>query len=136
MTSIPITLATAGILGLLYVVLSFNVTKVRIDTKTISGDGAGTPAGARLQLAQRIQVNFIEYVPLALLLIGGIEEAGANRDLVLGLAGALLLARFAHPFGMTRKAPNPARAGGAMLTWAVLTVASVTAIFLAAQALR
>jgi uncharacterized membrane protein YecN with MAPEG domain len=136
MTSIPITLATAGILGLLYVALSFNVTKVRIDTKTISGDGAGTSAGPRLQLSQRIQANFIEYVPFALILIGGIEAAGANHDLVLGLAGALLLARFAHPVGMTRKAPNPMRAGGALLTWAVLIVASVTAIFLAAQALR
>jgi uncharacterized membrane protein YecN with MAPEG domain len=136
MISIPITLATAGILTLLYVVLSFNVTRVRIDTKTISGDGAGTPAGPRLQLAQRIQANFIEYVPLALILIGGIEAAGANRDLVLGLAAALLLARFAHPFGMTKKAPNPLRAGGAIATWLVLIVASVTAIFLAAQALR
>ncbi len=128
MTSIPVTLGTAGIMGLILLVLSCNVTRVRIATRVISGDGAGAAGTESLPVAMRIQANFIEYVPLILLLMGGIESAGAPHWLMLALALALIVARLAHPIGMTMKAPNLARAGGAILTWVVLGVASLTAV--------
>jgi uncharacterized membrane protein YecN with MAPEG domain len=131
MTSIPVTLGTAGIMGLILLALSFNVTRVRIRTRVISGDGGGAPGTESLAVAMRIQANFVEYVPMILVLMGGIEAAGAPRWLLLALAVALIVARLAHPLGMTMKAPNLPRAGGAMLTWAVLGVAALTAVAIA-----
>jgi len=128
MTSIPVTLGTAGIMGLILLALSFNVTRVRIRTRVISGDGGGAPGTESLAVAMRIQANFVEYVPMILVLMGGIEAAGAPRWLLLSLALALIVARLAHPLGMTMKAPNLARAGGAILTWVALGVASLTAV--------
>jgi uncharacterized membrane protein YecN with MAPEG domain len=72
--------------------------------------------------------NFAEFVPLALILLGGIEAGGAPHHLVLGLAVALVVARIAHPLGLLRPAPNPPRAVGVVLTLGVLIVASVTAL--------
>ncbi len=63
-----------------------------------------------------MQGNFSEYVPLSLILLGGIEAAGAARGLVLGPAIALILGRLLHPFGLRMKAPNAPRGLGAMLT--------------------
>jgi uncharacterized membrane protein YecN with MAPEG domain len=131
MTSIPITLGTAGIMGLILLALSCNVTRVRLKTRVITGDGAGAPGTESLPVAMRTQANFTEYVPLILLLMAGIESAGAPRWLMFLLALGLIVARLAHPVGMTMKAPNPARAGGAMLTWVVLGVAALTAVVIA-----
>ncbi len=131
MTSIPVTLGTAGIMGLILLALSFNVSRVRVAKRVIYGDGAGAPGTESLPVAIRIQANFIEYVPLILVLMGGIESAGAPRWLMLALALGLIVARLAHPVGMTMKAPNMPRAGGAILTWVVLGVAAVTAVVIA-----
>jgi len=43
----------------------------------------------------------------------------------------LVAARLIHPFGMARPAPNPPRAVGASLTWAVLLALVVWAVMLA-----
>jgi len=127
MSTIPVTLAAAGLLGLMYMGLTFNVVRYRLRTKTMLGDGGN----AALNVAIRTHGNFMEYVPIALILLGGIEAAGAPHALVLVLAAALVAGRLLHPFGMTRPAPNVFRAGGAMGTWGVILVASITAIVLA-----
>lgn len=128
MTNIPITLASAGILGLIFFGLTANVTRQRVATKVILGDGDGATGTLGLRCAIRAHGNFVEYVPLILILLGGSEAAGAPRLLILCLAVALILARLSHAFGIHLPAPNPLRAGGAMLTWAVLLVAAITAI--------
>jgi len=127
MSDIPVTLLAAGLLGLMYMGLTFNVVRYRLRTKTMLGDGGN----AALNVAIRTHANFMEYVPIALILLGGIEAAGAPHALVLVLAAALVVGRLLHPFGMTRPAPNVFRAGGAMGTWGVILVASITAIVLA-----
>ncbi|MDE8345317.1 MAG: MAPEG family protein [Acidocella sp.] len=126
----PITLGTAGLLGLIYMALTVNVVRYRLKLRVMLGDDAGAPEGSPLFMAIRMHGNFIEYVPLCLILIGGLEAAGASHDLVFGLAGSLVLARALHPFGLAMPAPNPLRAGGALLTWAVLVVASLSALFM------
>jgi uncharacterized membrane protein YecN with MAPEG domain len=115
MTDIPVALATAGILGLLFVYLSVRVTMARAKTKISVGDDAqgtvmlGREADATpLQIACRAQANCAEYVPIA-----------------------LIAARIAHPIGMTRKAPNPFRAGGALLTWVMIVLAGLDALRIA-----
>jgi uncharacterized membrane protein YecN with MAPEG domain len=135
MTNIPIALGTAGILGVLYVALSFRVTLARRDTRISIGEGAATPIElgkesdtSALRIAIRSHANFAEYVPIALILLTGIEAAGASDTLCLILAIMLIAARVAHPIGMARKAPNLFRAGGALLTWIVIGVAAVAAL--------
>jgi uncharacterized membrane protein YecN with MAPEG domain len=138
MTNIPITLGTAGILGLFYVLISVRVTATRWRTRVSVGDDTSQPAAfgtetevSPLRIAIRSHANFAEYVPIALILLGGIEAAGASHALCLILAAMLILGRLAHPIGMARKAPNPFRAGGAALTWLMIGIAGLEALKLA-----
>jgi uncharacterized membrane protein YecN with MAPEG domain len=138
MIAFPITLATAGILGLIYVALSLNVSLRRFDTKVSLGQGGSDTVmvgkekeAPKLQIACRSHANFAEYVPLALILIGGIEAAGAARWLVTLLSVLLVVARVAHPIGMMRPVPNLFRAGGALLTWLVIVGAALDALIIA-----
>ncbi len=126
-----ITLATAGILGLIYLARSGNVSAARRKTGISLGDGGGRPEAEPLVVAMRMHANFAEYVPLALILLGGIELAGGGHTLLVILAVLLVLGRLSHPFGMMRPAPNPFRAAGAILTWAVILIASLWALILA-----
>jgi hypothetical protein len=131
MTSGHILLATGGVLGIILLVLSAMVTRQRYLLRVSLGDGGGAPANEPLRTAMRAQANFAEYVPLILLLMVGLTLEGADSRLILGLSVVLVISRIAHPIGMYRPAPNPFRAGGIMLTWAVLLVASLSAILYA-----
>jgi uncharacterized membrane protein YecN with MAPEG domain len=84
-----------------------------------------------LLIACRAHGNFIEYVPFALILMAGIESAGASHLFLLLLALFLIVGRILHPLGMTRPVPNPFRAGGTVLTWATILLASLDALRIA-----
>lgn len=122
-----ITLIFAAALGLLNLWLAVRVTRIRISRKVSLGHGDVPGMEARI----RSHANFNEYVPISLILMMLIEmNAGSSRG--LWLIGALLVvARVLHPFGMDRPAPNPYRAGGAMLTWVTLIALVIWAILLA-----
>ncbi len=124
-------LLVSGLLGLIFMVLSGNVTRQRFLTRVMVGDGDGQTGTETLHKAVRAQANFAEYVPLILLLLAGDAFAGASAKWVVWPGIALVLARLAHAVGMYLPAPNPPRASGAMLTWAVLILASLEAIALA-----
>lgn len=137
-SELPVTLAASGFLGVILIALSLNVVAARANAKVSIGDGAaevirlGKEASApRLQIAIRSHANFAEYVPLALILIGGLEAAGAAHWLVKLLAILLVVGRIGHPIGMMRPAPNPFRAGGVLLTWLVIGWAAVEALTIA-----
>ncbi len=134
MTHIPITLFTAAVLGILCVVLSFRVSLERTRTKVLLGDGAGDPNTARLQRCIRAQGNFVEYVPLALILLAGVEVSGASRLTCEIYSILLIVARIAHPIGIGQPRPNVARAAGAMLTWLVILGLSIEALLLLPRA--
>lgn len=123
-------LLISGLLGLIFMGLSADVSRQRIITRVLIGDGDGQAGTAKLRNAVRAQANFAEYVPLILLLLAGASYAGAPLALVLWPAIALVPARIAHAVGMHRPVPNPFRASGALLTWAVLIFASVQAVIL------
>lgn len=132
MTNIQILLATGGVLGILFVILSIAVVRQRVKFNHMLGDGAGEPDKRALLVAVRAHGNFAEYVPLALLLLAGITYAGANTLHVEVLAVALVVARICHALGIRNLKPNPLRAVGALGTFLVLLAASVQAILLAA----
>jgi uncharacterized membrane protein YecN with MAPEG domain len=131
MTTIPISLGTAGILGIIYLVLTFFVVRGRFTTKVMLGDGSDKAETKILHSAVRAHANFSEYVPLALILLGGIEAADASRTICYSLSIMLIVGRILHPIGIARPAPNPYRAAGAMLTWIMIGLASIEALLLA-----
>ena len=124
---IPATLITAGLLGLLFLVLTFRVVSRRVSGKIMIGDG-----GDALMLERiRAHANFTEHVPFALVLMGGVELASGHGSLWLwGVGGLLIAARIAHAAGMARTSPNALRAFGATATWGLILLLSLWALWL------
>jgi len=117
----------AAICGILLVMLSLRVVRLRGKYKVGIGDGGQ----AELSRAIRVQANFIEYVPTALILLLLLELAGAPTQLLHGLGIALVLSRIAHAIGYSKSARSSAgRAVGAVGTFLVLLVAAVWLIYL------
>jgi uncharacterized membrane protein YecN with MAPEG domain len=112
-------LVCAGLLGLLGVALSIKVGQVRGKKKIFVGDGGDT----ELITAMRVQANFVENVPLGLILIGLLGSSyGATTVAVLSIA--FLLARLLHAPGMLGYL-SYGRSAGATLTTLVLVVAAI-----------
>lgn len=120
-----ITGKAAGVLGLMFVVLSAQVVMGRTSGRVMLGHGEET---SPLFVAVRCHANFAEFVPLALILIGFVEWRDGPTLTVKILAAALVLARLAHPVGMRMKSPNALRAGGFLGSALVIAVASVLAL--------
>jgi len=123
---LPITLGTACLLGVLFVVLSTLVTAARIRGGTGLGLGVEAPDGkpSRLLVASRRQAHFAEYVPLSLILLGLLEAWGLAQVLLLSFSGVLIVARLLLAFGINTKTPNPWRMSGNMLQWGLLLAMS------------
>lgn len=123
----PATLITAGLLGLLFLALTFRVVARRVSGKIMLGDGGDAQMLERI----RAHANFTEHVPLTLILMGGIEmTAGHGSPFLWGAGGLLVLARIAHAIGMSRPSPNPFRASGALISWVLIAALSVWALWL------
>jgi len=94
-----ITALYAGVLAPIYVLLAVRVIANRRRAKIALGDG-GEPAMLR---CMRVQANFAEYVPLALILMGLAESLG-TPGFVLHLAGiALVAGRASHAYGVSQE---------------------------------
>jgi uncharacterized membrane protein YecN with MAPEG domain len=118
---LPVTLTTASVLTLLCICLIVWVGMGRGKYKVSIGDGGHADLTTRM----RTHANFVEYVPLLLILMGLLELAGAN-NMVLSLFGAaLVLFRILHAVGMPRPAPNPCRAIGAAGSMLLLLIGAV-----------
>ncbi len=124
---IPVTLITAGLLGLVFLALTIRVLGRRMSGKIMIGDGGDAQMLERI----RAHANFTEHVPLTLILMAGIELTSGHGSLWLWLAGGLLvIARIAHAIGMSRPSPNPFRAGGALISWGLILALSLWALWL------
>lgn len=128
---LPITLGTAAVLGILFVALGALTTVQRVQAQTGLGLDAQGPDGAPspLLIANRRHGHFAEYVPISLILIGLLEAWGVGRNMLLGLAGALILARLLLAFGINAKTPNPWRLSGNILQWGLILTASGAGLF-------
>jgi hypothetical protein len=116
-----ITITTAGLIGLLLLILSLRVVQVRQSAGVSLGDGGDT------KLLQRIRAhaNLTEYAPIILILLFLAEGSFGSGWFVGALAVLFLLARIAHPVGMAMPAPNLPRVLGTAGTWTVLAVLSL-----------
>ena len=123
MATIPSTTALcAAILGLLGAALTINVIVNRVKTKVDTGDGGI----AALAQAIRAQGNFVEQAPLALIVIGFAEAAGARAAVVWVLAGLLVASRLASAYALNRSlGQSPLRQFGGGTSVLVLAAASI-----------
>ena len=120
-----VTLLYAGLLGLMAIAVAVPAGRLRGITGISVGDG-GNPD---LILAMRRHANFIEFVPIALILIGLLEMNGVSANAIHGLGGALVVFRVCHAFGLKGdNMSNPLRGIGAGGSSLLVVVASVWAI--------
>lgn len=126
---LPISLVTAGALALIHLWLAFRVSQERMKSKVMVGDEGDPVLHARV----RAHANNAEYAPFAMILIVPLELARGSGWWLWALAALFVVGRLAHGLGMVRPAPNPLRAGGIMLTWAVLAALAIWAIVIARQ---
>ena len=96
--SLSITGLYASLLGLLCIGLAFNIIRLRLQFKVGSGDG-GNEA---LEKAIRVHGNFVEYIPMALLMLGIYEINGASPFWLHTLGAVLFLGRVLHAIGLSK----------------------------------
>lgn len=106
--------------------LSIRTGQARQLAKVSVGDGGDPLLIARM----RAHANFIEYVPIALILMALIESGGGSPRILWLIGIALVIGRLLHPFGMERPSPNPFRIGGILLTYLVTIALVVWALIL------
>jgi len=121
----PVTALYAGLLGLLLIGLSIGVIRQR--RRALVGIGHG--GDERLERWMRIQGNFVEYVPMALVLLALAELQGASTGLLHGLGVILVVGRLGHAWGLAHSVGTSAgRAIGVLATFLVILVASLLAL--------
>lgn len=120
-----ITALYAGILGLIFIGVAFPAGRLRGQKNISVGDGGDKD----LLLAMRRHANFVEYVPLALILIGLLELNHVRGAAIHALGATLVVARLSHAFGIRADTmKTPGRFIGATLTVLVVLVSSIWAI--------
>ena len=120
-----ITMLYAGLCAILVVVLGLRVVQWRFRHKIGIGDG-GDEA---LQRRVRVHANAIENLPLALLLLGGMELNGYPAPLIHGFGATLFLSRVAHAWGLSHSSgTSKGRFLGTLFTWLLMLAMALFAI--------
>ena len=120
-TTLSVSVIYVAILGLVFVPMTIYVGIYRVKHQIDIGD-----AGDKAMLRRiRGQANFIEQVPLAVVLLVCMELMGASNALLHGLGITLVLARISHYLGLTRIGPFLARPAGMVGTFAVYIISAV-----------
>lgn len=120
-----ITALFAGLLALLFLLLSLNVVRARMAHGVSVGDGGDKP----LIKAMRAQANCAEYGPIGIILLLLAELQGAPAWALYLLGSALLIGRAVHAVGFS-STPQiiPARQLGMYLTVGMITVTALANI--------
>jgi hypothetical protein len=111
----------AALLGLLFIPFTARVGLYRVKNKVNLGDGNDP----ELLKIMRGQGNFIETVPLALILLILMETLGASNTWLHALGATLVIGRILHYIGVTEMAPFIGRPIGMSATLIVYLVASL-----------
>ncbi|MDI3335935.1 MAPEG family protein [Defluviimonas aestuarii] len=115
----------AAILGLMMIVLQILAIAARAKNETLFGDAGEM----RMILPIRRHGNFIETVPMALIVMALAEAQGLSVSWLHGAGVLLVASRLIHPFGLaeTKKA-LPVRIAGIVGTW-IATLIPIAALF-------
>ncbi|OYY13159.1 MAG: hypothetical protein B7Y70_03060 [Rhizobiales bacterium 35-68-8] len=112
---LPVTSLLAALAAIALIGLSLAVSLARVKAHV----DIGTGDDARLLRHIRAQGNFVEYVPLALILCGLAEYRGAGPGWIWTLAVLIVIGRASHAAGLLAGV-RPLRAGGMLATFAAL----------------
>lgn len=116
----------AGLLAPLFVVLAIRVIALRRSARVAVGDGGD----AELRRRMRVQANFAEYVPFALLLLALAEALGSPAWALHPLGLALLAGRLSHAWGMSQPREVFAfRVAGMAATFGVILLAALLCLW-------
>ena len=126
---IPTTLLYAALFAIFALFLSFKAGSFR--GKSGVSILYGDPANMELAQKVRVHQNFLEYVPMILILMGAIELNGGSMSFLHGVGIALIISRIAHAIGL--KHDNMAHVGrliGAGGTALITLVSAIYAIWI------
>ncbi len=116
----------AGILALLFLLLSYRVIQLRGHGQPSFGDGGD------IQLLRRVRAhgNFAEYVPFILLMIGLLELGHWPAWLLHALGLTLVVARLLHGYALSwTESFKFGRFWGTALTFGLLLVCGVLCLY-------
>ena len=118
-----ITLLYASILGLLSVLLANQVLYVRLR--------GGKEEKWRSNATERVQANFVENVPLALIILFIFEYSSSSHNLINIFGSLLILFRLLHAGGMSKtEVANYPRLIGAQVTVLLISVIAFAIIII------
>jgi uncharacterized membrane protein YecN with MAPEG domain len=121
MISVSITAFFAAVLALIQVVFTLRVGAYRFANSVSLGDGGD----GELLKRMRAHGNFVETVPMALLLLLINEIGGMSSDWLYALGATLVVARLLHYAGIAFKVPLLFRMVGIMGTLLVIVIAAI-----------
>jgi uncharacterized membrane protein YecN with MAPEG domain len=111
---LSITPIYVALLGLFFLPITLRVGSYRLSSKVLIGDGDD----AELIRRMRGQGNFVETVPLAVLMLVLMELSGASGTWLHALCTTLLVGRILHYIGLTEIGPAVGRSIGMFATMA------------------
>lgn len=125
----------AGLFGLAYAVLSWRVSSMRMSKKIPIFDGGDLEMGRTI----RVHANFIEYVPIFLIMLLLYEVLGGSHTMAHLYGLVFLVGRILHSYGLgfaekyskdLKKVTNQQfRAVGAVLTYLILVLLSLSLLW-------
>lgn len=115
----PITSLFAAGFAIALVGLSFPISMRRLKVGDMVGDSSDKVLKRRI----RTQGNFIEYVPLGVVMLGLVEAQSAPGWVVVAIGSLLVIGRVLHAAGMLA-ASGPLRGFGMILTYLCLLIAA------------
>jgi len=131
---LPITALYAGVLAIFALYLSFRAGSFR--GKAGASVLFGDPPNMELVERVRVHQNFLEYVPIILILMGAIELNGGSATFLHSIGIALIVARIAHAIGLKHdNMGHPGRLIGAGGTALITLITAGYAIWYAAGAI-
>ena len=124
--ALQVTSIYAALLGLIGIVLAGMVGRARSRTTISLGEGDNTA----IVEANRRHMNWVENVPITLLLLAMVELNGAPKGWLHALGASLLIARLIHPFGIDFGKMNTwQRGAGAGLSFLVTIACAATLLW-------
>lgn len=121
---LPVTSALAALAAVALIALSLAVSFGRMNARVDIGNGDDPALLRRI----RAQGNFVEYVPLALILSALAEYRGVGPAWMGTLAVLLVAGRAAHAAGLLTGI-RPLRAGGMLATFGALLTGAAALLF-------
>ena len=119
----------ASIGAFIIVWLSLHVIKIRTAKNIILGDGEND----ELKTAIAAQLNAVEYIPIALLLLFALEYNNAHLILVHALGIALISGRIIHAKGLLSNVLKTRVLGMQITIWTIIALAVINILFLLYQ---